>query len=97
MRDQVGELCGPRGAVYNTFLPQETLLRQYGGDVKLALQALKAESFSIAEIEPKLHWHRAANRVMVKELVADFWRAHRLAEGLPVVPRYSDRFRAAAE
>jgi hypothetical protein len=37
-----------------------------------------------------LRIHRAAQRKMVKEFVADFWRAWREIEGLPVVPRYHE-------
>jgi hypothetical protein len=37
-----------------------------------------------------LRIHRAAQRKMVKEFVADFWRAWRLSEGLPVVPTYHE-------
>jgi len=34
--------------------------------------------------------HRASQRRMVKEFIADFWRAWREIEGLPVVPRYHE-------
>lgn len=36
------------------------------------------------------HRKEAAVRYMVKQFVADFWRAWRLAEGLPVVPTYHE-------
>lgn len=34
--------------------------------------------------------HRASIRYMVKQFIADFWRAWRLEEGLPVVPTYHE-------
>ena len=36
------------------------------------------------------HRHQAALRYMAKQFLADFWRAWRLAEGLPVVPTYHE-------
>jgi len=47
----------------------------------------------IAEAEALWHplrIHRASMRFMVKTFIADFWRAWRLSEGLPVVPTYHE-------
>ncbi len=37
-----------------------------------------------------LRIHRASSRYMVKQFIADFWRAWRLIENLPVVPTYHE-------
>jgi hypothetical protein len=37
-----------------------------------------------------LRIHRASQRYMVKQLLADFWRAWRELEGLPTVPTYHE-------
>jgi hypothetical protein len=37
-----------------------------------------------------LRIHRASQRYMVKQMIADFWRRWREIEGLPVVPRYHE-------
>jgi hypothetical protein len=37
-----------------------------------------------------LRIHRASQRYMVKQFIADFWRAWRELEGLPVVERYHE-------
>lgn len=51
---------------------------------------LRAQEEGTAGTSPKLHRHNMALRYMVKEFLADLWRAWRELEGLPVVPRYSE-------